>query len=355
MQGSASGLDVQRYKIVHAGLVWIFILLLRTCCYLWRCSPVFYFRNMPVNVFGRWVIETRDRGTVDDTPIHTSLVRKRGRPRIWWPQPAVKEDDEAAEELLMAWGPDESTSERIRRDFRLFGEINSLDPLAALKPWIGQMLRSGLGYSTADTYVGYVRTLFPRYCPIYGRWKKALALAHADQDTRQHVDLNTREVRLLLDRIRDPCLSALIFILASCGCRCRDAARLRRKQILLTADGFLRIEFRILKQRRKREHKYIFKAPLNWFGPPSATARRYLELGHPEQRLFGAFFLAAACNTALAPFYDGEQKLPTTKTFRRYFINELLSWGDGDLHLVSKYTGHFRPGTIDAFYRRSDV
>lgn len=309
---------------------------------------------MPVDVFGRYIPDTDPRAEDIGTVCRT-LPQKRGRPRIWWPQHAITEDVATADALMENWGPEDSTAERIRREFKSFCEINAYDPLDALKPCIGQMLRCGLQYSTTDTYVGYVRPLFPRYSPVYSRWKKALALAHADEDTCLVRDLSTQEVRRLLDKIADPCLNALIFIMASCGCRCRDAARLRRKQICFTEDGSLRIEFRILKQRRKREHRYIFKAPLNWFGPPSYRARRYLCEGHPEQRLFAAFYRADACNLSLAQFYKKEEKPPTTKTFRRYFINELMLWCNEDTRLVAKYTGHFRPGTIDAFYRRAGV
>lgn len=276
---------------------------------------------------------------------------RAGRRVRWWPQVTCAEDEIEVASLIKEFGSSDGTRERIRKQFNQFCEINNLAPADGIRLWIGQMRRMGLMWSTIDVYLSYVRSMVGR-TTAFIFYKKLTALAHADQCQKSIPMQDTRAIRRMMLATKNPALSALIFIMASTGCRCRDASRLRRSQIEITNDGNLHVEFRITKTRRKRALRFHLTVPLRWFGIPSRVARSYLANGNPSQKLFGAYNTASCYNTEVKEIcLRLNMPVATSKSLRRYFINELLDLFDGNLETVRRYTGHLDTSTVDAFYR----
>lgn len=267
----------------------------------------------------------------------------RGRRCLWRPAVVTTEDIAAADALDSQYGSDDRTACRIRRQFGDFARINELGLCAAVKAFIGQATRVGLRASTLNTYLGYLAPIL-RHCPEYHRWAKIIALAHADADSRTAPDCTLSHLRKLVAKSQkhDRCL---LWVMLSTGARVADLARLRRKQIQVTEAGELQIQFRIMKNRRRRRFRVTLAVPLSWAGVPGPDTLAEIANGDPEQRLFGSH-TANVVNSILA-------RLSTTKvttySFRRRYINSLFDLFEEE-EKVKKYTLHLDIETVKAFY-----
>jgi integrase len=269
---------------------------------------------------------------------------RKGRPRKWIPEIVISEDLSVAEDLMARFGTRGGTAERVRKDYIEFAKLNDMSLATAIKPFIGQAIRHGLQASTLDTYLTYLRPLLSRE-KDFSKWAKVIALAHADADAKSAPDRTLEQLQEIVRTARRN-FRTILWLILSTGMRVADAARLRRKQIAITDDGHLRIQIRIMKNRRKRRHRFILAIPLGWAGSPGPDIRREIECGDPEQRIFG-HLNANVVNDALKKMSGARC---TTYTFRRRYINDLFLYFD-EVEM-KRYTGHFNEGIIQAHYLR---
>ena len=136
---------------------------------------------------------------------------------------------------------------------------------------------------------------------------KIVALMHADADTRVTADALDGELEALMRRVTsccDPSLSAMCYLLCLTGARCRELARLRRRQIRVDISGKKRakliIQFRITKVRRSRWLRITIPFAFSLFGVfPDAAILSYLSEGPRDQRLLRTFTMRAASTDVL--------------------------------------------------------
>ena len=282
---------------------------------------------------------------------------KRGRPRKWQPTLVTEADQQRMTELESKYGSDDKTAKRVRDEYLAFCFLNQLPAVKGLGLVVGQWSNSGLGEGTCNTYLSYLSPLFPGESrSIFRRWKKIVALMHADADTRVTADALDGELEALMRRVTsccDPSLSAMCYLLCLTGARCRDLARLRRRQIRVDISGKKRakliIQFRITKVRRSRWLRITIPFAFSLFGVfPDATILSYLSEGPRDQRLFAHFYNASSFNGCITKYCV--ERTFTVKSMRRGFINRMLARYPGDYDRVRRHTGHFRESTVRAFY-----
>jgi integrase len=271
------------------------------------------------------------------------------RKQRWLPSRVIAEDREAASALVAAWGdPNSGTQERIRRyvsDFlRLHQEEDDIFVLMA-----GQMIRSGLKFSTICTYLQYCKPLLTSWSPTvrasYRSTLRMTHLAHADEDTKQIKDIDLHEAMAFV-RASKGTLKHFAYILGLTGARARDLSRLRRKQIKVTNTG-IRIEFRVMKNRRKRTMRAAVFFKYRDFFPASPRTLKFLKEGDKEQLLFGNWNATSFNNKS--KLMNNLSSYITTKAFRRMFINRTFERLK-DIEKVKTYTLHISSRTIEAFY-----
>ena len=250
------------------------------------------------------------------------------------------EDFKEAEELAERYATNQRASIQVRNDFEEFANLNGLSLEEAVKPYVGQTLRAGLKPSSLDTYLGYLKPLLRRF-PAYYTWCKIVALAHADSEAKTAVDASLASLKEVLKAMEIK-NKPIVWFLISTGMRVADARRLRRKQISLTKTDLV-VQCRIMKNRRKRRHRFVLRIPVEWSMNPPPSFRRLLSTGDDEQCIFGHYNVASI-NALLKPWSL------SSYTFRRRFFKEVVDRvGLGEMRL---YTGHFSESIFQAHYQK---
>ena len=282
-----------------------------------------------------------------------SLQHIMPRRQLWMPTRVLAEDREAARALAAAWAdPNWGTQERVRRHVLDFLRLNQEEdnPFLLLA---GQMKRCGLRFSTIVTYLQYCKPLVSSWSlPIRASYRSTLRmahLAHADEDTKQIKDIDLQEAMAFVNASKGT-LKCFAYILGLTGARARDLSRLRRKQIRVTDTG-IRIEFRVMKNRRKRAMRAAVFFKYRDFFPASPRTLKYLREGDKEQSLFGNWN-ANSFNQKSKLMSEPLSRI-TTKSFRRMFINRTFERLK-DVEKVKAYTLHISSRTIQAFYLKGN-
>ena len=279
---------------------------------------------------------------------------QRGRSSLWTPQVLINEDRLGAEAFVKEYedSSNKRTRARVVENFHTFTSLNAISFIEALPLFIGQCRRTGLMFSTIDTYFGYFRSLSmtPTERREYGRMSKLVAHAHAEEEGRPETVCDGDKAQLLalltaVPRDAEP----LLFLLLATGGRLRDLCRLRRRQIVVKAKT-LNISFRVTKNRRKRSLRSSVAIPHKWLTAPSKRVFLFFKNGNKDQRIFAHWNVAAANEmlSRLCPMVN----LPslTTRFFRKCFLTRAFTECNGDLELVTRYSLHLNKQTISAHY-----
>ena len=280
------------------------------------------------------------------------VSNKKWRPRVLHP-----DDVKAGEEFMMTWGISKSARDRLRTDYVTFCELNNFDTNSgeAMKPWVGQMTVDGLAPGTIDTYVGYVKSLFPRD----HRARDVHAAAqrqHADADTHHAPDVEEAGLVAYAYYAKKKQVKALLEVELIAGLRLVAARGLRRKQLFAPTleedpDVILTVQVRLDKNIKKRTHRATLRIPRRWYPHGfSATTLKILREGDKEERLF-SWATNGAFSRELLEIEDAHG-LPhaTAGSFRRLYMNRVFHQTDGDKAAMKKFTLHHSEYVTEAHY-----
>jgi integrase len=294
-----------------------------------------------------------------DAPIATepSATNPRlGRRALWKPATCTAEDERLAEEFLRAHAFDRNsaTRERIRRqaqDFFRLNEGSTINNVYLLL--VGQWRRCGLKFSTIDTYFGYLRPHLRAVATAtdfskFGTIAKAVALAHAGEETKTAPDSTSEELLRITARAQGD-LQPLLYIMLTTGARVADLQRVKRRQIALTA-SHTTVIFGVTKNRRRRSLRKRLIIPHTWFGSPDASVRDFFAFGEKDQPVFGSW-TANTVNERLRDLcaLNNSARL-TSYSFRRNYMRKVLEVYEGDAVKAQRHTLHLNPHIVEAHY-----
>ena len=264
------------------------------------------------------------------------------RKKKWNPRLLAPHDIVAADLFMRSWGASNKTPDRVRDDFKTFCLLNSLqhNEEQTRKLWIGQMINAGMKSSSIETYLGYVSH---RRDAVY----RAVALAHADSDTRHAVDANEEKLLTAVQDCTNVSLKSLLWVLFNFGSRVQDLRRMRRRQFrLLYSKKATSLEMRCAKNMRSRRLRKSVVVPWAWRSPPSPHVAYFLQNGHPDERLFW--------NTSLRNVNaELKQHNLSSYSFRRNFMHFLYLKFD-NIEERMRFSLHISKETLDAFYAKRE-
>lgn len=278
-------------------------------------------------------------------------VNTRGRRRKWTPQVLSNADKVCTESFKKDYLSDNKSKQNVVALFLEFVRINQLTIGEALCLWIGQQRRCRVAWSSIVTNLGYVSCLFrgpDRH--YFTSAKKGADMAHADMDPTIVTSKSDAELLSLIEEVgvHDPLLATHLYLIFASGGRSRDISRLRRKQICRNG-GRLTIEFRIMKNRRKRAHRFLLEVPKELYARIPDCVNKFLSRGNPKCRPFKSYFCASKVVSDLKK-YSRKSRI-TTKTFRRAYVRRVRSFCKGDQENMKLFTGHFQGSTLNSFYQ----
>jgi integrase len=295
-------------------------------------------------------------GAAAEAPVLTTTYGSRrprgGRRTRWRPQAITGADRAAIAEAIAAYGDaaNAKTRERLIEDFTEFHRINHISVGEAFKPFVGQLRRCGLMWSTISTYVGYLRPLLPELRRAYHEVRRVVDLAHADESamhSRSPIVLS--ESRNIAGVLEDVAMRAAVYLLTATGGRMADLRRLRRRQIKVGSKK-LCVEFRVMKNRRRRGQRVVLRVPHTWSGPPTDSVLRYLAHGEPEQPLLGHLTATVVNKELLQACERLSYRRMTTYDFRKRFMQIAYEKSGNDATRAQRYTLHLSSKTVEAFY-----
>jgi len=274
--------------------------------------------------------------------------------RKWVPRAISEADLARGRAILEKWGPDHKNRIRVVADYELTCVLSGYDPRNPLAHvgFLGQLANSGLGPGTADTYINYVHKKHRMHDV-----QKAASCRHADHEARHAPDISDEILWRYVEEA-DAKWQPVLWILYVCGIRTVALRYLRRRRISIPTNWSkesIEISVKIDKQRKKKALRAILQLPFSWkwvLPPPSVATANFLREGDQEECLFEF----ATANAVLKELRAMSVRLglprPTTYSFRRGFINRIIPLVRNKQELT-KYTLHFKPDTVDAFYRRT--
>ena len=278
------------------------------------------------------------------------------RNKMWCPRVLRPSDVSAGEEFMEKWGIVKTARNRLRTDYLKFCEMNNFDTNSgeAMRPWVGQMTVDGLAPGTIDTYVGYVKSMFPRD----HRARDVHAAAqrqHADADTQHAPDV--AEVGLCAyAHYAKKRMKALLEVELMAGLRLVAARGLRRKQMFAPtfeedAEFILTVQVRVDKNIKKRTHRATLRIPRRWFPQGfSASTLAILRQGDPDERVFGWAKNGVFSRELLAIEQAHDLPHATAGSFRRLFMNRVFHHTNGDKAAMKKFTLHHSEYVTEAHY-----
>jgi len=305
--------------------------------------------------FSKTIVVTRKNPPSQYYGAITKAVKK-GRKAKWIPEALRKCDYDEGMRLLKEWGRDNNTKLRVQGNFMSVCRMSGLahnDPMAAAGI-LGQMSLNGLGPGTRATYMEYIRKKFPAAREA----SHAAGVCAADHEAHHAPDIEDAVLWQYVIHAPDE-WRPLIYLMYVCGFRVKAIKFFRRRRIFLPpwknwASRDLEIVVAVDKNRPKKGKRATLILPSSWNYPRPPTRQDYSFLmdGDADEKLFSNL-TASKVNVVLRKI-SKEKSLPrpTTYSFRRGYINRVLELVK-DKDKVNRYSLHFDPATVDAFYRRT--
>lgn len=256
--------------------------------------------------------------------------------------------------------------DRLRKDWDLFLEENSLDPgVYALRLFIADMTMS-LSPSSAHEYCSKLSQLPVMKLPgVRGAWRRLnhlLNILAADSETTAALNITHATAEKIIDAIENPLIKNALRVMVLLGPRAKDLTWLRRRQLDIpkwssrSRTKAYRARILVAKNRKHLSRRVNLTVPMAMRSVARRTGdalHRFLETVPPEEKLF-ATVSTPSINKAIAGACVrlglNLTRAYTTYSFRRLFISEVIRYCKRDFGKCMQYTLHFEERTIKAYY-----
>jgi len=281
---------------------------------------------------------------------------QRGRRPKWTPHAFTDADLNRGMQILKEWGPNHQDKNRVIMNFEICCHLSGMDkkdPRCAIA-LLGQMVNSGLGPGSCDTYIGYIHKRYKMFDVL-----KAASARHADFESKHAPDVADEILWRYVVEAK-PKWQPIFYLLYTFGLRPIAIRFLCRHRIYLPSKEHwgqecIEATVAIDKTRKRRALRATLSLPLEWdwiLPPPSEETWSLFTTGDPEERLFEGI-TASHIDTELRTMANVLQvPRPTTYSFRRGYINRIFPLVRNKAELT-QYTLHFDVATVNAFYKRT--
>jgi hypothetical protein len=255
---------------------------------------------------------------------------------------------------------------RYEREYAEFCGLNDVSPesAAAAELYVFSLMNSRLKKTSVAERVSKV--LNARRGAARARMTQllqAVQLEAADCELAHALDLLPSTALALAQRVRSREHQAILWAMCCVGVRCSDLRRLRKKQIMISRDR-VEVEVRVAKNRRSLHKRRILRLSRRWapwISPVLEKLSAFLDQCNPDDRPFRARATEVNRSLSLAAEQLGrllEQchdagRLPTTYSFRRLYVAEMLRVHNYDFEKTAEKTLHFSDETLRAHYDRA--
>jgi hypothetical protein len=222
------------------------------------------------------------------------------------------------------------TRTRVIREFLSSCDVNNLGLGPALRPWVGAQRRSGVAWSSLDTFCGYIYgTLAGRInlsdVPEWDNICSVVAAAHADSTTKSALTATDAQLRQLKEELNDD-VFWVVSAVRYTGTRMADIRRWRRRQVCFAKKN-IHVEVRVTKGRRARKKRRILSIATNEIFGLQTPANLRLPLRKLQPDDLVTNLTTSAVNRALKAACK-KLKIPTctTYSFRHLYIKNVLAY-----------------------------
>jgi hypothetical protein len=185
-------------------------------------------------------------------------------------------------------------------------------------------------------------------------WKdveKGLEMRYATIERRHALDITKEKAMNIIANVRAIDVKTTLCRLAACGARCVDQQRLHYWQVSFD-DGRLRISFRLTKNRRAPQDKFLLSIR-PWFDFPEDVA---IVLRQNEEMQLANCQRVNNTLKALTKEEANNERHPTSYSFRRLFVHTAIEEhtenGFVEWQKVIEWTGHKSPEVVKAYYQK---